>query len=88
MKGFWEGRPDYRDAVMFDDNFWDTLSAESVFMARSFNDFCRNEGNGKFEALIEEKMPEVTKLAFYLQRYITVLVDALKRVATARASRG
>lgn len=81
MKGFWEGRPDYRDEVTFDDNFWDTLSAEAVFMARSFNDFCRNEGNGKFEALIEEKMPEVTKLAYYLQRYIQVLVEALKRVA-------
>lgn len=81
MKGFWEGRPDYRDAVTFDDNFWDTLSAESIFMARSFNDFCRSEGNGKFEGLIEEKMPEVTKLAYYLQRYITVLVEALKRVA-------
>jgi len=85
MKGFWEGRPDYRDEVTFDDNFWDTLSAEAVFMARSFNDFCRNEGNGKFEALIEEKMPEVTKLAFYLQRYITVLVEALKRVAEQEA---
>jgi condensin complex subunit 3 len=81
MKGFWEGRPDYRDAVTFDDLFWDTLSAESVFMVRSFNDFCRNEGSNKFEALIEEKMPEVTKLAYYLQRYIAVLVEALKRVA-------
>ncbi|EKD14712.1 uncharacterized protein L3040_002860 [Drepanopeziza brunnea f. sp. 'multigermtubi'] len=80
MKGFWEGRPDYRDEVTFDDNFWDTLSAEAVFMARSFNDFCRHEDNGKFESLIEEKMPEVTKLAFYLERYITVLVEALKRV--------
>ncbi|PVH79560.1 condensin subunit Cnd3 [Cadophora sp. DSE1049] len=86
MKGFWEGRPDYRDEVTFDDNFWDTLSAEAVFMARSFNDYCRNEGNGKFEALIEEKMPEVTKLAFYLQRYITVLVEALKRVAEQEPS--
>ncbi|KAH8591450.1 nuclear condensing complex subunit [Bisporella sp. PMI_857] len=81
MKGFWEGRPDYRDAVNFDDNFWNTLTAEAVFMARSFNDFCRSEGNGKFEALLEEKMPEVTKLAFYLDRYISVLVAALKRVA-------
>jgi condensin complex subunit 3 len=86
MKGFWEGRPDYRDAVTFDDNFWDTLTAEAVFMARSFNDFCRNEGNGKFEVLIEEKMPEVTKLAFYLQRYITVLVEALKRIAAQEPS--
>ncbi|KAL3423037.1 hypothetical protein PVAG01_04784 [Phlyctema vagabunda] len=82
MKGFWEGRPDYREAVTFDDFFWDTLSAEAVFIARSFNDFCRADGNSKFEALIEEKMPEVTKLAFYLQRYVTVLVEALKRVAS------
>ncbi|KAA8564450.1 hypothetical protein EYC84_011385 [Monilinia fructicola] len=82
MKGFWEGRPDFRDAVTFDDYFWDTLSAESVFMARSFNDFCRNDGNSKYEALIEEKMPEVTKLAFYLHRYTAVLVEALKRIAT------
>lgn len=82
MKGFWEGRPDFRDAVTFDDHFWDTLSAEAVFMARSFNDFCRNDGNSKYEALIEEKMPEVTKLAFYLHRYTAVLVEALKRIAT------
>lgn len=80
MKGFWEGRPDYREAVTFDDNFWDTLSAESVFMARSFNEFCRNEGNGKYEELIEEKLPEVTKLGFYLERYVKVLTDALKRI--------
>lgn len=81
MKGFWEGRPDYREAVTLDDSLWDTLTAESVFMARSFNDFCRTEGNGQFEDLIEQKMPEVTKLAHYLQRYVNVLVDALKRVA-------
>ncbi|KAF7544631.1 hypothetical protein G7Z17_g9807 [Cylindrodendrum hubeiense] len=81
MKGFWEGRPDYREAAEFDDKFWETLSAESVFMARSFNDFCRLEGNGKYLALLEEKTPEVTKLAFFLERYLQVLVEALKRVA-------
>lgn len=81
MKGFWEGRPDYREAIQFDDAFWETLSAESVFVARSFNDFCRSEGNGKYEALVEEKLPEVTKVAFYLERYIKVLVDAIKRIA-------
>jgi condensin complex subunit 3 len=79
MKGFWEGRPDYRDAVTLDDNFWETLSAESVFMARSFNDFCRNESNRRYENLIEEKLPEVTKLAFYIERYMQVLIEALKR---------
>ncbi|KAL2754660.1 hypothetical protein ACRALDRAFT_2109017 [Sodiomyces alcalophilus JCM 7366] len=80
MNGFWEGRPDYREAVMFDDQFWLTLSAESVFMARSFNEFCRSDGNEKYESLLEEKLPEVTKLAFYLDRYISVLIEAIKRV--------
>ncbi|KAK4165416.1 putative condensin complex subunit 3 [Cladorrhinum sp. PSN259] len=79
MKGFWEGRPDYREAMVFDDTFFETLSAESVFVCRTFNDFCRNEGNGKFESLVEEKLPEVTKVAFYLERYIKVLIDAIKR---------
>ena len=83
MKGFWEGRPDYRETVEFDDNFWETLSAESVFMARSFNEFCRVEGDGKYLNLLEEKLPEVTKLAFFLERYLHVLVTAVKRVAEA-----
>lgn len=77
MKNFWSGRPDYRDEVSFDDAFWENLTPESTFMARSFNDFCKQEGEGKFEILIEEKMPEVTKLAFFLQRYINDLVDVL-----------
>ncbi|RSL46563.1 hypothetical protein CDV31_011848 [Fusarium ambrosium] len=81
MKGFWEGRPDYRETVEFNDSFWETLSAESVFMARSYNEFCRNEGDGKYLALLEEKLPEVTKLAFFLERYLHVLVEAVKRVA-------
>ena len=80
MKGFWEGRPDYREGVTFDDNFWETLTAESVFMARSFNDFCRTEGNRKYESLVEEKLPEVTKLAFFLERYLNVLIEAIRRV--------
>lgn len=88
MKGFWEGRPDYRDAVEFDDNFWETLSAESVFIARSFNDFCRTEANGKYESLIEERLPEVTKLAFFLERYLNVLIEAIKRVNTQDNTEG
>ncbi|KAL5604696.1 hypothetical protein BROUX41_001953 [Berkeleyomyces rouxiae] len=79
MKGFWEGRPDYREAVVFDDTFWETLTAESVFMARTFNDFCRS--NPKYEYLIEEKMPEVTRLAFFLERYVNALLEAIKRVS-------
>ena len=78
MKQFWDGRPDYRDAMQFDDTFWGHLSAESVFMARSFNDFCRQESGAKYESLIEEKLPEVTRLAFFLQQYINDLLDTLR----------
>lgn len=79
MKEFWDGRPDYREAVNFCDPFWDDLTPESTFMARSFNDFCKYGDNGQLEALVEEKMPEVTKVAFFLQRHINSLVDSLLR---------
>lgn len=79
MKEFWLGRPDYRDAISFEDAFWDSLTPESVFLARSFNDFCRQDGEAKLGSLAEEKMPEVTKLAFFLQRYMNNLIDCLKR---------
>jgi condensin complex subunit 3 len=76
MKEFWDGRPDYREAVSFDDPFWDNLTAESIFMVRSLNEFCRQDQ--KYESIIEEKMPEVTKLAFFLQRYLNILVEKLR----------
>ncbi|KAJ2904257.1 hypothetical protein MKZ38_008468 [Zalerion maritima] len=79
MKGFWEGRPDYREFVTFDDAFWQTLSAEAVFLARSYNDFCRNDGSGNYLGLVEEKLPEVTKLGFYLEAYIKALIETIKR---------
>ena len=79
MKEFWTGRPDYREEVTFTDEFWEALTPERVFMARSFNDFCRQEEGSRYETLVEEKMPEVTKLAFYVQRYTNNLVDTLRR---------
>lgn len=78
MTEFWDGRPDYRDSVAFDDAFWEGISAEKVFMARSFNDFCRSRGSGQYEALVEEKMPEVTKLAIFLQRSINSLIESIR----------
>ena len=79
MQDFWDGRPDYQEAVSFNDPFWDHLSPESAFMARSFNDYCRQQANKKYEMAVEEKMPEVTKLAFFLQRYTNILIDILRR---------
>ena len=79
MKEFWEGRPDYQHELSLDDPFWDVLTPEKAFMARSFNDFCRQKKEEKFDALVEDKMPEVTKLAFFLQRYVNSLIEMLKR---------
>jgi condensin complex subunit 3 len=83
MRSFWEGRSDYREAVVFDQPFWESLTAESAFLIRSFNDFCRVQNEGKYEDLVEEKMPEVTALAFFLGKY---LEDLLQRKKTSKES--
>lgn len=79
MKEFWQGRPDYVDAISFDDSFWSALTPESVFMARSFNDFCQK--NQQYQILCEEKMPEVTRLGFYLQKYMNTLLEGITSAA-------
>lgn len=66
MRSFWEGRPDYREAVVFDEPFWETLTAKSAFLLRSFNDCCEVDNDGKYDNLADGKMPEVTALAYYL----------------------
>ena len=81
MRSFWEGRPDYREAVVFDQEFWDTMTAESAFLIRSFNDFCRVENDGKYDRLVDEKMPEVTALAFFLEQATS---DYLQRTKAAK----
>jgi condensin complex subunit 3 len=81
MKQFWDGRPDYRNVVSFDDPYFDQLTAEAVFIARSFNQFCKESGDAKLESMREDKMPEVTKFAFLLQRHIALLIRGVELVA-------
>ncbi|GIK00796.1 hypothetical protein Aspvir_004825 [Aspergillus viridinutans] len=78
MRSFWEGRPDYREAVVFDEPFWESLTAESAFILRSFNDFCRVENEGKFDSLADEKIPEVTAFAHFFKKYMTELLQRKK----------
>ncbi|KAM3417354.1 hypothetical protein BST61_g5604 [Cercospora zeina] len=79
MDEFWKGRPDYVDYVSFPDSFWDDLSPELAFMARTFNDYCRNTkdyvGPRSLVELAEEKLPEVTKFGFLLEREIKKLIQ-------------
>ena len=78
MKEFWEGRPDYRDHVQFSEEYWKNLTPESVFVARTFNDFCRQDGIS--DSLVD-KLPEVTRLAFLLQSNINNLAEVIQNIA-------
>jgi condensin complex subunit 3 len=78
MRSFWEGRPDYREAVVFDEPFWESLTGESAFMLRTFNEFCRVSNEGKYDDLADEKMPTVTALAYFLSKYTTALLQRKK----------
>lgn len=81
MNEFWAGRPDYQSHVEFEDPFFNELSAESAFIARTFTDFCRKSSDTKLQSMLEDKMPEVTKFAFLLQLHLNKLVDAVNKVA-------
>ncbi|KAF2841202.1 ARM repeat-containing protein [Patellaria atrata CBS 101060] len=81
MKQFWDGRPDYCDYVSFPDSFWDELTPEGIFIARTFNDYCRQGENTKLQGMVEDKMPEVTKFAYLLQKHLNVLIEDVRKVA-------
>jgi condensin complex subunit 3 len=79
LKGFWEQRKDVLNDIEFSDEFWDSLTPEGAFLARSFNDYCRTASPQEAKTLdVDERMPEVTKLAHHLQRYLNKLVHMLK----------
>lgn len=50
------------------------MSAESAFLARSFFQFCHQTENTR---QLEDKMPEVTRLAFYIQKYTNAYFENL-----------
>ncbi|OMP85657.1 Condensin complex subunit 3 [Diplodia seriata] len=81
MKEFWDGRPDYCEQISFEDPYWDELTPESAFIARSFNDFCRNSGDSRLQTILEDKMPEVTKYGYLIQKHIQKLIQGVQKVA-------
>lgn len=81
MKAFWEGRPDYQSHISFEDPFFDEMTAESAFVARTFTDYCRKSGETRLQSMLEDKMPEVTKFAFLLQLHLNKLVEVVNKVA-------
>lgn len=74
MGQFWKARPDYVNEIIFGDTFWQQLTPESVYLVRTLNDFDK----GKRNNMIQEKMPEVTTLAFYLMQHANDLLRQLE----------
>ena len=85
MRSFFDSRPEVLDSFSFNgippknqfpdiDSYWDNLSAESAFLARSFFQFCNQTDNTR---QLEDKMPEVTRLAFYIQKYTNAYFENL-----------
>ncbi|CCX12870.1 Similar to Condensin complex subunit 3; acc. no. Q10429 [Pyronema omphalodes CBS 100304] len=77
LKGFWENRKDVLESMQLGEEFWENLTPEGAFLARSMNDYCRTAADAK-NLDIDERMPEVTRLAVYLQKYINKLIAATK----------
>lgn len=77
MKGLWADRGDLVEATLnsMDKQFWDELSVEGAFIARSLSEYCREN---KMDDLLEDKMLEVTPLAMYMQNNLNKLVEIIR----------
>ncbi|CAG8487553.1 10782_t:CDS:10 [Ambispora gerdemannii] len=71
LLAFFAARQDLTESLQFDDSFWNDLTVEKAFLVRIFSEFCK-EDNGRFD----EIMPEVTRLAFYIQKYNNCINDS------------
>lgn len=72
MDVFFSNRRDALDKMEFSDEFWRNLTPESIFLVRKFNDFCVKE---KLSELVEERMPELTKIGFIIEHYLGQLQE-------------
>ncbi|TFY80499.1 hypothetical protein EWM64_g3513 [Hericium alpestre] len=58
-------RPDYFDALEFDDTFWTDLNHEKAFLIRVFADHCISQNE---EKRLDAVLPVVTALAFGIEK--------------------
>lgn len=81
MRSFWELRPDYRDFVTFDHQFWNELDSQQAFIARSLNEYGVKVDDDRLRVKIEDKMPEVKMFAFIVESHLNKLVQLVDKVA-------
>lgn len=81
MREFWELRPDYREFVTFDHEFWNELDSQQAFVARTLSDYCNMVNDDRLREMLEDKMPEVTMFAFVVQKHLNSLMEFVDKVA-------
>lgn len=64
-------RPNIVSNLSFKDS-WDVLTPETAFLARVFAQHCQKK---RFDDLIDAQVPEVTKVAFYIERELQALTN-------------
>ncbi|KAJ4293305.1 chromosome condensation complex Condensin, subunit G [Kalmusia sp. IMI 367209] len=83
MQKFWEIRTDYRELVTFDHDYWKELDPSRAFLARSLSDYLNNldDKQIKLRQDLEDKIPEVSSFAFLTEKYLNLLIEAVKDYA-------
>ncbi|KAG0233361.1 nuclear condensing complex subunit [Mortierella sp. GBAus27b] len=73
LKAFFDYRADIIGNLMFNDTFWANLTVESAFLVRAYAEFCRVKDD---DIQFERAVPEVTRHAFYIQKYSNIMQEA------------
>ncbi|KAI1316429.1 hypothetical protein EDD11_009992 [Mortierella claussenii] len=73
LKAFFDYRVDILGSLTFNDEFWDNLSVEGAFLVRAYAEFCRSKDD---DIQFERAVPEVTRHAFYIQKYSNIMQEA------------
>ncbi|KAK9462936.1 nuclear condensing complex subunit [Lipomyces oligophaga] len=66
LMALFNSRWDIIESLNFPPEFWNNLTTETIFLARIFAAYCVEERKSE---LLEDKFPEVSKLATYIQQY-------------------
>ncbi|KAF9570700.1 hypothetical protein EC968_001484 [Mortierella alpina] len=73
LKAFFDYRADILGNLSFNDVFWVNLTVEGAFLVRAFAEFCRGKDD---DIQFEKAVPEVTRHAFYIQKYSNIMQEA------------
>ncbi|RIA84784.1 nuclear condensing complex subunit [Glomus cerebriforme] len=70
LLAIFKSRPDITQTLKFDESFWENLTIESVFLARVFYEFIKEDDK------LDDVLPDATKLALCIQKYNNLMNQA------------